>query len=74
MCHAVLCCGLEKLLSKGHGQSMAGVRHGHGMVCVNETQSPHVNQTGKAQSKPLVTWHGTGMAGALHGHSMVCVK
>ena len=74
MCHAVLCRGLEKSLSEWHDWSMAGVWHGRGMVCVNQTQLPCVHQMGKTQPKPLVTWHGRRMAGAQHGHGMVCVK
>jgi hypothetical protein len=71
--HAVppLCCdrGLEKSLSERHGRSTAGARHwhGHGMVCVNQTQPHCVHQMGKTQSKPSATRHGRGTAWALHG-------
>jgi hypothetical protein len=61
----MLCHGLEKSLSVQYGQSKAGAQHGHVMAGVNQTQLHYVNQMGKTQSKPLVTWH---------GHSMVCVN
>jgi hypothetical protein len=60
--HAVLCRGLEKLLSE---------RHGRGMAHVSQTQQHCVNQMGKRQSKPLVARHGRGMAWAWCGNGMV---
>ena len=69
----MLCHGLEKSLSERHDQSMAGVRHGHGTVCVNQTQSPCVNQMGKTQSKPSATWHGRGTAEAWNGMCQVAL-
>ena len=65
--HAVLCRGLEKQLSERHGRSTAGARHGHDMVCVNQTWPHCVNQMGKTQSKPLGTRHDSGTARARHG-------
>jgi len=49
--------GLEKSLSKWHGRRTAGARHGHGMVCVNQTRPQCVNQM-ERQSKPFATRHG----------------
>jgi hypothetical protein len=49
-----------------HGQSMAWVRHGHGMANVNQTQPHCVNQMGKTHSKPLGAWHGRGAAWEWH--------
>jgi len=58
-CHApaLLCCCLEKSLSK---------RRGHGMASVNQTRSHFVSQMGKTNSKPLAARHGRGMAWARH--------
>jgi len=50
---AVLCFGLEKLLSG---------RNGHGMVCVNQARPHCVNKIGKTQYKPLQTRPGRGTA------------
>jgi hypothetical protein len=44
------CHGLERSLSKRHIRGMAGERHGNGMVCVNQTRPPCVNQMGKTQA------------------------
>jgi hypothetical protein len=66
--HVALCRGLEKSLIERHGHGMAQAQHGRGMACVNRTQLHCVNQMGKTQSKPLVSWHG--VAGEGHGHSM----
>jgi hypothetical protein len=49
------CHGLERSLSKRHIRGMAGERHGNGMVCVNQTRPPCVNQMGKTQTEE---WHG----------------
>jgi len=59
-----LCHGLEKSLSEGHGHRTAGEQHGHGMVCVNQTQFHCGNLNLQRHS----------MAETLHGHGMVCVK
>jgi len=59
---AVLCRGFEKSLSERHCRSTAGARHGHGVVCVNQTRPHCVNQMGKTQSKPLATRHDRGTA------------
>jgi hypothetical protein len=53
--HAVLCRGLEELLSE---------RHVRGMACVNQTRPHGVNQMGKSQSKPLAAQYGRGMGTA----------
>jgi len=63
---ALLCRALEKSLSERHGRSTAGARHGHGMVCVNQTRPHCVNQMGKTQSEPLATRHGHGMGTACY--------
>ena len=55
--HAVLCWALRSRFQNG----MAGARHGHGMVCVNQTWPHCLNQIGNKQSKPLATRHGRGM-------------
>jgi hypothetical protein len=47
-----------------HGQSMACVRHGHGMASVNQTQPHCVYQMGKTHSKLLAARHGRGMSTA----------
>jgi hypothetical protein len=59
---------------KRHGQSMAWVRHGHGMASVNQTRLHCVNQMGKIHSKPLAARHGRGKAWSRHGHGMLCVN
>jgi hypothetical protein len=63
----VLCRGLEKSLSARHGRSTAGARHGHGVVCVNQTRPHCLNQMGKTHRKPLAAWHGWETAWARHG-------
>jgi len=60
----ILCCDLEKSLLEQHGRSMAGARHGHGMVFVNQTRPHSVNQMGKTRSKPMATRYGRGTAWA----------
>jgi hypothetical protein len=45
---------------------MAGERHGHGMLCVNQTRPQCVNQMEKTHSKTLAARHGRGMAWARH--------
>jgi len=49
-----------------HGQSMAWVRHGHGMASVNQTRPHCVNQMGKTHSKPSAARHGRGMGTACY--------
>jgi len=51
----------------------AWARHGHGMLCVNQTRPYCVNQLGKTHSKPLAARHGRETAWAGHGHGMLSV-
>ena len=46
----------ENQMGKTQSKPLA-TRHGHGMVCVNQTRPHCVNQMGKTQSKPLATRH-----------------
>ena len=65
---AVLCRGPEKSPLERHGRSTAEVRHGQGIVCVNQTRPYCVNQMGKPHLNP---WR-HGMAGERHGQGMLC--
>jgi len=58
---APLPCCAQALRSRFQN-GMVGARHGHGMVCVNQTWPHCVNHMGKTQSKPLATRHGRGTA------------
>ena len=62
------CCAVPS--EEQHGQSMAWVRHGHGLVRVNQTRQHCINQMEKTQSKPLVARHGSRNAWA---QPTVCV-
>jgi len=59
------CCVLA--LRSRFQNGMVGARHGHGMVCVDQTRPHCVNHMGKIQSKPLATRHGRGTAWARRG-------
>jgi len=61
-CYAVLlpCCTVA--LRNSFQNGMVGARHGHCMVCVDQTRPHCANQIEKTQSKPFATRQGRGTA------------